>query len=80
MSTFRTGDHTALHSVDKHPGQSHIVATGGEDGMLCIWDLRQEKFPVTLLEAHSAASRWSFTAHRLDDHAQQVGGRAQRSK
>ena len=54
---FRTGEQTPLHCVDKHPTQNHIVATGGQDGVLCIWDLRQEKFPVTLLEAHSSSSK-----------------------
>ena len=43
--------------MDKHPGQEHVVATGGEDGMLTVWDLRKEKFPMTLLEAHTGASK-----------------------
>lgn len=63
-----TGEQTPLHCVDKHPTQNHIVATGGQDGVLCIWDLRQEKFPVTLLEAHSS-SMWEVKFHPTNpDH------------
>uniref|UniRef100_A0A4W3HL23 Nucleoporin 43 n=1 Tax=Callorhinchus milii TaxID=7868 RepID=A0A4W3HL23_CALMI len=47
-----TGDRVPLHCVDRHPNQQHIVATGGQDGMLCIWDVRQGNMPVSLLEAH----------------------------
>ncbi|XP_055887410.1 nucleoporin Nup43-like isoform X2 [Biomphalaria glabrata] len=57
-----TENHTPLLCLDKHPGQAHIVATGGEDGMLTIWDLRQEKFPMTLLEAHTGAM-WEVKFH-----------------
>ncbi|XP_050392857.1 nucleoporin Nup43 [Patella vulgata] len=55
-------DNTPLHCVDKHPGQPHIVATGGQDGMLTIWDVRKDRFPMTLLEAHSAAM-WEVKFH-----------------
>lgn len=44
--------------VDKHPTQPHLIVTGGQDGVLGLWDMRQEKYPVTLLEAHSAESTW----------------------
>lgn len=33
-----SGELTSLHSVDRHPGQPHIVATGSGDGVLGIWD------------------------------------------
>ncbi|ESO85758.1 hypothetical protein LOTGIDRAFT_221179 [Lottia gigantea] len=55
-------DNTPLHCVDKHPGQPHIVAAGGQDGMLTIWDIRKDKYPMTLLEAHSAAM-WEVKFH-----------------
>lgn len=55
----RSGELTSLHSVDRHPGQPHIVATGSGDGVLGIWDLRQEKSPVSLLEAHNGPGEWS---------------------
>ncbi|XP_071112729.1 nucleoporin Nup43-like [Haliotis cracherodii] len=57
-----TEEHSSLQCVAKHPGQAHIVATGGQDGMLTIWDLRQDKFPMTLLEAHSA-TMWEVKFH-----------------
>ncbi|KAM5163261.1 nucleoporin Nup43 [Mantella aurantiaca] len=43
-----------LYCLDRHPSQQHVVATGGQDGMLCIWDVRQSKIPVSLLSPHSA--------------------------
>ncbi|XP_005089321.1 nucleoporin Nup43 [Aplysia californica] len=61
------GQHTPLLCVDKHPGQAHVVATGGEDGMLTVWDLRKEKFPMTLLEAHTGAM-WEVKFHPHNPH------------
>eukprot|EP00069_Balaena_mysticetus_P019775 bmy_02564T0 len=49
-----TGDRVPLHCVDRHPNQQHVVATGGQDGMLSIWDVRQGTMPVSLLKAHEA--------------------------
>ena len=46
--------------MDQHPTQPHIVATGGQDGTLYLWDMRQEKYPITLLEAHSSNSKTVF--------------------
>uniref|UniRef100_A0A8C3BDC9 Nucleoporin 43 n=1 Tax=Cairina moschata TaxID=8855 RepID=A0A8C3BDC9_CAIMO len=51
-----TGERVPLHCVDRHPNQQHIVATGGQDGMLSIWDIRQGTMPVSLLNAHEAES------------------------
>lgn len=63
-----SGEQTPLQCVSRHPTQHHIVATGGHDGVLSVWDLRQEKFPVTLLEAHSAAM-WEVKFHPANpDH------------
>lgn len=53
----RTGDRVPLHCVDRHPNQQHVVATGGQDGMLSIWDVRQGTMPVSLLKAHEAESK-----------------------
>lgn len=50
---------SALFCVDQHPTQPHTVAAGGQDGSLAIWDLRQEKVPITLLAGHSAASKFN---------------------
>ncbi|XP_066555221.1 nucleoporin Nup43 [Amia ocellicauda] len=57
-----TGDRVPLHCVDKNPNQQHIVATGGQDGMLCIWDVRQGNMPFSLMEAHSA-EMWEVHFH-----------------
>ncbi|XP_046848193.1 nucleoporin Nup43-like [Xenia sp. Carnegie-2017] len=51
---FLSGDRVPLLCVDKHPTQPHLIVTGGQDGVLGVWDMRQERYPVTLLEAHSA--------------------------
>lgn len=53
----RSGDRVPLHCVDRHPNQQHIVATGGQDGMLCVWDVRQGNTPFSLMEAHTAESK-----------------------
>lgn len=50
-----TGGQTAITCMNQHPTQLHTLATGGEDGMLCIWDLRHDRQPITLLNAHSMA-------------------------
>ena len=54
-----SGDRVSLLCVDKHPTQPHLLAAGGQDGVLSIWDMRQELYPVTLLEAHAAESKTS---------------------
>ncbi|XP_018599193.1 nucleoporin Nup43 [Scleropages formosus] len=59
---YLTGDRVPLHSVDRHPNQQHIVATGGQDGMLCIWDVRHGSIPFSLMEAHSA-EMWEVHFH-----------------
>ncbi|KAK3097306.1 hypothetical protein FSP39_008518 [Pinctada imbricata] len=67
--TFQvTGEMTPLQSVDRHPGQPDIVATGGQDGVLGVWDLRQGKMPLSLLEAHGSTI-WEVKFHRTNpDH------------
>uniref|UniRef100_A0A493TVG6 Nucleoporin 43 n=2 Tax=Anas platyrhynchos TaxID=8839 RepID=A0A493TVG6_ANAPP len=57
-----TGERVPLHCVDRHPNQQHIVATGGQDGMLSIWDIRQGTMPVSLLNAHEA-EMWEVHFH-----------------
>ncbi|XP_053148200.1 nucleoporin Nup43 isoform X2 [Hemicordylus capensis] len=57
-----TGERIPLHCVDRHPSQQHIVATGGQDGMLSIWDVRQGTMPVFLLNAHDA-ELWEVHFH-----------------
>lgn len=60
---WRSGDRVPLHCVDRHPNQQHIVATGGQDGMLCVWDVRQGNTPFSLMEAHSAESKTQLGSH-----------------
>uniref|UniRef100_H3DP76 Nucleoporin 43 n=1 Tax=Tetraodon nigroviridis TaxID=99883 RepID=H3DP76_TETNG len=63
-----SGDRVPLHCVDRHPNQQHIVATGGQDGMLCVWDMRQGSAPFSLMEAHSA-EMWEVHFHPTNpDH------------
>lgn len=54
---FRSGDRVPLHCMDRHPNQQHIVATGGQDGMLCVWDVRHGDVPSSLMDAHTAESK-----------------------
>lgn len=55
-------ERTPLHCIDRHPTQPHIVATGGQDGALSLWDMRQDRYPVTLLSARSA-DMWEVHFH-----------------
>jgi len=48
-----SGDVVSVQCVTHHPTQPQVIATGQEDGMLCIWDMRHDKNPVTLLQAHN---------------------------
>ncbi|KAK3747753.1 hypothetical protein QZH41_008783 [Actinostola sp. cb2023] len=57
-----SGDRVPLLCIDKHPTQPHLLATGSQDGVLSIWDVRQEHYPVTLLEGHSA-ELWEVKFH-----------------
>jgi len=61
----RAGERVPLHCIDRHPTQPHIVATGGQDGALSLWDMRQEKYPVTLLTAHSADGNYQTTVFSM---------------
>ncbi|ELU18713.1 hypothetical protein CAPTEDRAFT_166049 [Capitella teleta] len=67
-SNSASGERCALNCITNHPTQAHIVATGGQDGALSIWDMRQEKFPVTVLSAH-ASHLWEVVFHpNFPDH------------
>lgn len=66
--SLSTKDRVPLHCVDRHPNQQHIVATGGQDGMLCIWDVRQGNMPFSITEAHTAEI-WEVHFHPTNpDH------------
>ncbi|KAG8234873.1 hypothetical protein J437_LFUL014565 [Ladona fulva] len=56
ISTFMlSGEQIQATCISQHPTQRHVVLVGGEDGSLTAWDLRQSRFPVTLLSAHPDA-------------------------
>ncbi|XP_069463823.1 nucleoporin Nup43 [Ambystoma mexicanum] len=57
-----SGERVPLHCIDRHPNQQHLVTTGGQDGMLSIWDLRQGGMPLSLLKAHDA-EMWEVHFH-----------------
>jgi len=42
----------ALCAVDHNPTQGHILATGGADGCVTLFDSRKECAPVTKLQIH----------------------------
>ena len=41
--------------IAKHPSQNHIIGSGSQDGKISFWDLRQQKFPMTIMKGHSQA-------------------------
>ncbi|XP_033075368.1 nucleoporin Nup43-like [Trachypithecus francoisi] len=57
-----TSDRVTLHCVGRHPNEQHVVATGGQDGILSIWNVRQGTMPVSLLKAHEA-EMWDVHFH-----------------
>jgi len=59
-----SGNACPLLSLDKHPNQPHILVTGHGDGVIGIWDIRQEKAPVTLINAHESEV-WQVRFHPL---------------
>lgn len=64
----QSGDRVPQHCVARHPNQQHMVATGRQDGMLCVWDVRHGANPLSLMEAHSAEI-WEVHFHPTNpDH------------
>lgn len=59
-----SGNACPLLSLDRHPNQPHIIVTGHGDGVIGIWDIRMDKAPVTLIDAH-AAEVWKVQFHPL---------------
>ncbi|XP_038078808.1 nucleoporin Nup43-like [Patiria miniata] len=63
-----TGEKTALHCVDRHPTQAHLVAAGSQNSVLNMWDMRREKYPVTLFDGHEGPI-WEVKFHpTCSDH------------
>lgn len=42
-----------MECLTSHPNQPHIIAAGCSNGMISLLDIRQEKMPVSLIQAHS---------------------------
>jgi nuclear pore complex protein Nup43 len=57
-----SGERIGVTALAQHPTQPHILASGGADGLLTIWDLRQDKAPATLLQGHSSPV-WDIKFH-----------------
>ncbi|KAK8736313.1 hypothetical protein OTU49_004938 [Cherax quadricarinatus] len=52
-ATLLSPDQIAVCDLASHPTQQHLVAAGGEDGALAIWDMRNTSQPFTIISAHS---------------------------
>jgi nuclear pore complex protein Nup43 len=53
--------------MDRHPFQGHIVAVGGYDGMLTVYDMRKAQTPITVMEASdSCLNELRFHPERAD--------------
>lgn len=50
-----SGDQVTPTCLTFHPTQRHIVIAGDELGALTTWDLRQNTFPVNVLNAHEGS-------------------------
>uniref|UniRef100_H2ZMM3 Uncharacterized protein n=1 Tax=Ciona savignyi TaxID=51511 RepID=H2ZMM3_CIOSA len=59
-----SSDHlAALRSVDHHATQAHVLATGGADGCVTLFDTRKECAPVTKLQVHDEEV-WEVRFHK----------------
>merc|ERR1712168_554296 len=56
------GERIGVEPLAQHPTQPHLVAAGGDDGLLAIWDLRMDKSPATLLQGHDSPV-WDVVFH-----------------
>lgn len=52
-ATLLSPDQIAVCDLAGHPTQQHLVAAGGEDGALAIWDMRNINQPFTIISAHN---------------------------
>ncbi|XP_042212319.1 nucleoporin Nup43-like isoform X2 [Homarus americanus] len=52
-ATLLSPDQIAVCHLAGHPTQQHLVAAGGEDGALAIWDMRNTGQPFSIISAHN---------------------------
>lgn len=57
---------STIRTVDYNPNKPYCVATGGDDAMVNIWDVRQITQPVMVVEGHSHWV-WSVAFNYLQD-------------
>lgn len=58
----------ALESADKHPFQPYLVITGSSDGSVGVWDLRNECYPVAIVDAHESEGNGKINTFLLPDY------------
>ncbi|RZC32495.1 nucleoporin Nup43 [Asbolus verrucosus] len=64
-----SGDQVAPLCLQHHPTQRHLIMAGDEEGSITIWDLRQNAYPVNLLDAHEGSIS---EIHFHPDHPNQL--------
>ena len=74
---FRSGEKVALESVDRHPYQPYLVVTGSSDGVVGVWDLRHERYPVTMIDAHDSEGTGLVTYLRRKNYLSDIGNQLQ---
>jgi hypothetical protein len=92
VTTYRSPNHGYLHSVELVPnnsgGSSNLILTGGEDGILGIWDRDQDKLVDKIDVTHVAettsrsslsrkkqtSSLWISSIHARDENWWTIGG------
>ncbi|KAJ1883695.1 Protein tssc1 [Kickxella alabastrina] len=57
-----------IRALDYNPNVPHIVATGGDDGIVRLWDARRMQGPVTEVSEHSC---WVYSV-RFNPHHDQL--------
>ena len=43
--------------LSNHPNQPHLIVAGYDNGSICFCDLRQEKVPISCIQAHAAEGK-----------------------
>jgi len=52
-SVVSSQQQSPVTALARHPTQYHVLASGDGEGVICIWDWRQPRYPVTELKSHS---------------------------